>query len=33
LPVDVLPAEGFFDVPLGEENAAWAVEKEKAESR
>jgi len=33
LPVDVLPAEGFFDVPLGEENSAWAVEKEKADSR
>jgi alpha-amylase/alpha-mannosidase (GH57 family) len=29
LPVDVLPAEGFFDVHLGEEHAAWAVEKAK----
>ena len=26
LPVDVLPAEGFLDVALGEENSAWAVE-------
>ncbi|HWZ97972.1 MAG TPA: glycoside hydrolase [Candidatus Dormibacteraeota bacterium] len=26
LPVDVLPAEGYLDVPLGEENAAWAIE-------
>jgi alpha-amylase/alpha-mannosidase (GH57 family) len=26
LPVDVLPAEGFFDVHLGEEQAAWPVE-------
>ena len=26
LPIDVLPAEGFFDVLLGEENAAWTVE-------
>jgi alpha-amylase/alpha-mannosidase (GH57 family) len=26
LPIDVLPAEGFFDVNLGEENLAWAVE-------
>jgi alpha-amylase/alpha-mannosidase (GH57 family) len=23
LPVDMLPAEGFLDVPLGEENSAW----------
>jgi len=30
LPVDVLPAEGFFDVPLGEEYSAWVVEKEKS---
>ena len=33
LPVDVLPAEGLFDVLLGEEYSAWAVEKEKADSR
>ena len=26
LPVDVLPAEGFLDVPLGEENSAWPPE-------
>ncbi len=26
LPVDVLPAEGFLDIPLGEENSAWQVE-------
>ncbi|HEX8871524.1 MAG TPA: hypothetical protein VF758_02085, partial [Candidatus Acidoferrum sp.] len=26
LPIDVLPAEGFLDVQLGEENSAWAVE-------
>ncbi len=26
LPIDVLPAEGFFDVQLGEENSAWPVE-------
>jgi alpha-amylase/alpha-mannosidase (GH57 family) len=26
LPIDVLPAEGFLEVQLGEENAAWAVE-------
>jgi alpha-amylase/alpha-mannosidase (GH57 family) len=26
LPVDVLPAEGFLDVALGEENSAWGVE-------
>jgi alpha-amylase/alpha-mannosidase (GH57 family) len=26
LPVDVLPAEGFLDVPLGEENFAWLPE-------
>ncbi len=26
LPVDVLPAEGFLDIPLGEENSAWPVE-------
>jgi alpha-amylase/alpha-mannosidase (GH57 family) len=26
LPVDVLPAEGFLDVALGEENSGWAVE-------
>jgi alpha-amylase/alpha-mannosidase (GH57 family) len=25
LPIDVLPAEGFLDVYLGEENSAWAV--------
>jgi hypothetical protein len=26
LPIDVLPAEGFFDVQLGEEHSAWVVE-------
>ncbi len=26
LPVDVLPAEGYLDVQLGEENSAWAME-------
>jgi len=26
LPIDVLPAEGFFDVHLGEEHSAWPVE-------
>jgi hypothetical protein len=26
LPIDVLPAEGFLEVLLGEENAAWAVQ-------
>jgi alpha-amylase/alpha-mannosidase (GH57 family) len=26
LPIDVMPAEGFLDVQLGEENAAWPVE-------
>jgi hypothetical protein len=26
LPIDVLPAEGFFDVQLGEEHSAWPVE-------
>src|SRR5262249_21944981 len=26
LPVDVLPAEGFLDIPLGEENSAWLSE-------
>jgi alpha-amylase/alpha-mannosidase (GH57 family) len=26
LPVDVLPAEGFLDVHLGEENSAWPLE-------
>jgi len=26
LPVDVLPAEGFLDVQLGEENFAWPPE-------
>jgi len=26
LPIDVLPAEGFLDVLLGEENSAWAYE-------
>jgi alpha-amylase/alpha-mannosidase (GH57 family) len=25
LPIDVLPAEGYLEVPLGEENYAWAV--------
>ena len=28
LPIDVLPAEGYLDVQLGEENYAWAVVKE-----
>jgi len=27
LPIDVMPAEGFLDVQLGEENAAWEVVK------
>jgi hypothetical protein len=26
LPVDVLPAEGILDVPLGEDNFAWPLE-------
>lgn len=26
LPVDVLPAEGFLDIQLGEEHAAWGIE-------
>jgi len=26
LPIDVMPAEGHVEVPLGEENAAWRVE-------
>jgi hypothetical protein len=26
LPVDVLPAEGYLDVHLGEENSAWPIE-------
>lgn len=26
LPVDVLPAEGFLDIPLGEENSSWPIE-------
>jgi hypothetical protein len=26
LPVDVLPAEGYLEVSLGEENAAWPIE-------
>jgi alpha-amylase/alpha-mannosidase (GH57 family) len=26
LPIDVLPAEGFLEINLGEENSAWAVE-------
>jgi hypothetical protein len=26
LPVDVLPAEGFLEVNLGEENSAWTPE-------
>ena len=26
LPVDVLPAEGFLDVTLGEDNFAWPIE-------
>src|SRR6202795_861346 len=26
LPIDVLPAEGFFDVQLGEEHSAWTVD-------
>jgi hypothetical protein len=28
LPVDVLPAGGFLEVALGEENFAWALESE-----
>lgn len=30
LPVDVLPAEGFLDVSLGDEHAAWALEPAKS---
>ena len=26
LPVDVLPAEGFLEVQLGDENSAWSVD-------
>jgi hypothetical protein len=26
LPVDVLPAEGYLDVPLGDESAMWVIE-------
>jgi hypothetical protein len=26
LPIDVLPADGFLEVNLGEENSAWPVE-------
>jgi len=26
LPIDVMPAEGFIEVALGEENAAWPIE-------
>jgi hypothetical protein len=26
LPVDVLPAEGYLDIPLGEEAFAWPIE-------
>jgi hypothetical protein len=26
LPVDVLPAEGFLDVNLGEEHSAWPLD-------
>jgi hypothetical protein len=26
LPIDVMPAEGFLEVQLGEENAAWMIE-------
>ena len=26
LPIDVMPAEGFLEVGLGEENAAWGME-------
>ena len=29
LPIDVMPAEGFLEVQLGEENAAWGVESER----
>jgi hypothetical protein len=28
LPIDVMPAEGFLEVQLGEENAAWGIEGE-----
>ena len=31
LPVDVLPAAGFLDVSLGEENAAWAMQEKTGE--
>jgi hypothetical protein len=30
LPVDVLPAEGFLEVNLGEDNFAWAIETDTA---
>jgi hypothetical protein len=33
LPVDVLPAEGFLDVILGEDNSAWLPEDEKKPER
>jgi hypothetical protein len=26
LPIDVMPALGFLEVPLGEDNAAWEVQ-------
>src|SRR5262249_60601228 len=26
LPVDVLPAEGYLDIPLGDDNFAWPIE-------
>ncbi len=28
LPIDVMPAVGFLEIPLGEENAAWEIQKE-----
>jgi hypothetical protein len=31
--VDVLPAEGFLDVILGEDNSAWLPEDEKKPER
>ncbi|MGH9675793.1 MAG: glycoside hydrolase family 57 protein, partial [Candidatus Acidiferrum sp.] len=30
LPVDVLPAQGFLDIPLGEENSAWPLAPDKS---
>ena len=32
LPVDVLPAEGFLEIPLGDEQASWPIEPDKPEA-